>query len=235
MPQDGGTPPGAEFGCGKVQVVDIAVAATQQTDKSTVHYSYFAAPKFSPWGSASVLGHPPTTSVLRGGHEGLIGSACRRLPRPATAHPGLAACTPFFTRTVIAGLYAYQPTIYNPRTEILPTSYIAYCLQFICLMLFFIVVFRQTGIASRHLECSDVFSPPEASESFVSRGYSRMELPQSTATPTPDAAASHAHAHEWPPLSAAARPRPRSESAPGGTLGRSPRSWPVVWIDETDR
>ena len=93
VPQDGGTPPGGEFGCGKVRVVDSAFICLLCSSNSNVHHLYFAAPKFSPWGSASVLGHPPTTSVLHGGHMSLIGSACRRLPRPATAHPGLALPT----------------------------------------------------------------------------------------------------------------------------------------------
>ena len=80
--------------------------------------------------------------------------------------PREGACTLFFCMYCIAGLCAHMLPIYNLRTEIMSTPYIGYWDQSICLILFFIVAFRLTGIVSRHLEPSDVFSPPKASESF---------------------------------------------------------------------
>ena len=87
--------------------------------------------------------------------------------------PREGACTLFLICTVIAGLYAYELPIYHLRTEILSTPYIAYCVQFICLMLLFIVVFRSIEIASRHLECSDLFFPRQKPVGFlcVSKNY----------------------------------------------------------------
>ena len=89
--------------------------------------------------------------------------ACARY---ACNGPREGACTLFFCMYCVAGLCAHALLTYNLRTEILSTPYIDYWDQSICLILFFIVAFRQTGILSRHLECSDVFSPRKASESF---------------------------------------------------------------------
>ena len=56
-----------------------------------------------PWGT-----HPPPPPRRREATRALIGSACRRLSRPATAHPGLALPT-MHPRTALASLVTPGP------------------------------------------------------------------------------------------------------------------------------